>query len=51
MEDNLIKRFELCVKKLIELEAMKAANYERIQNGEALAYSESQFENLNSIEL
>jgi hypothetical protein len=51
MEEELIKRFELCVKKLIELEAMKAANYERIQNGEALAYGESHFEDLNFMEL
>lgn len=48
---EFIERFELCVQKLITLEAMKAANYERIQNGEALAYSESQFEDLNFMEL
>lgn len=39
-EKELIERFEICVKLLIELESMKAANYERMSNGEALAYNE-----------
>ena len=39
-ENELIERFEICVKLLIELESMKAANYERMSNGEALAYNE-----------
>ena len=42
MEEEFLKRFESCVEKLITLEAMKAANYERIQNGESLAYGEEQ---------
>ena len=46
MNEKLIERFEDCVKKLIELEAMKAANYERMQLGEALAYGEEQILNL-----
>jgi hypothetical protein len=39
-EKELIERFENCVKILVELESMKAANYKRMSNGEALAYNE-----------
>ena len=46
---EFIERFEHCVEKLIILEAMKAANYERMQNDQALAYGESQFNNLLTI--
>lgn len=46
MDKEFIERFELCVKKLIELESMKAANYERMANGEALAYGETEILNL-----
>ena len=45
-EKELIERFELCVKLLIELESMKAANYERMSNGESLGYGEEQILNL-----
>jgi hypothetical protein len=45
-EKELIERFEICVKLLIELESMKAANYERMSNGEALAYGEKEILNL-----
>ena len=48
-KEEFIERFEHCVEKLITLEAMKAANYERMQNNESLAYGESQFNNLLTI--
>lgn len=48
-KEEFIERFEHCVEKLILLESMKAANYERMQNNESLAYGESQFNNLLTI--
>lgn len=39
-EKQIVERFERCVRLMIELESMKAANYERMSNGEALAYNE-----------
>lgn len=39
-QEEIIEKFENCVKALIELESMKAANYERMSRGEALAYHE-----------
>ena len=41
--DSIVQRFESSVNKLIELEAMKAENRKREENGEALAYEEKQF--------
>ena len=40
------KTFADAVNRLIRLEAMKAANQERINRGESLAYSEESFLNL-----
>lgn len=42
MNENFITRFEHAVQILVELEAMKAANIERMANGESLAYGEEQ---------
>lgn len=42
MTEELVTRFEHAVQMLVELEAMKAANIERIANGESLAYGEEQ---------
>ncbi len=46
MNEQLIERFEKCVKILVELESMKAANYERMSRGESLAYNEDSILNL-----
>ena len=46
MEELLIERFEKCVRILVKLESMKAANYERMSRGEALAYPEDAIFNL-----
>lgn len=40
---HIVDKLELIVNKLIEYESMKCANYERMANGESLAYNEDAF--------
>lgn len=41
--DHIVDKLESTVNKLIEYESMKCANYERMANGESLAYNEEAF--------